>query len=192
MHLVDEKDAVPIRSRDELIAYFASAGKPAEQWRMGTEHELVGVLSSPPSAAGTPPTYEGARGIGALFDWFAKRGGQPVTEDGHTIALVRGDEQLTIEPGGQFELAARPVTDDRVFVEDLRRYIDELAEASKELGIAWLSTGLRPFAARDQIPWMPKQRYEVMRAYMPTVGTRGLDMMPVSYTHLTLPTICSV
>jgi glutamate--cysteine ligase len=24
---------------------------------------------------------------------------------------------------------------------------------------------------------MPKQRYEVMRAYMPTVGTRGLDMM---------------
>ena len=24
---------------------------------------------------------------------------------------------------------------------------------------------------------MPKQRYDIMRAYMPTVGTRGLDMM---------------
>lgn len=177
MHLVDEKDAVPIRSHDELLGYFASAGKPATQWRMGTEHELVGVLSSPPSAAGTPPTYDGPRGIGALLQWFANRGGTPVKEGTTTIALVRGDEQLTIEPGGQFELAARPVDDDQIFVDDLHAYIAELAEASKELGIAWLSTGLRPFAARDDIPWMPKQRYGVMRAYMPTVGTRGLDMM---------------
>jgi len=177
VHLVDEKDAVPIRSHDELIDYFASAGKPPAQWRVGTEHELVGVLSSPPSAAGTPPTYEGPRGIGALLEWFAKRGGQPVVEGGHTIALVRDDEQLTIEPGGQFELAARPVDDDRLFVEDLRQYIESLAEASRELGIAWLSTGLRPFGKRDDIPWMPKERYGVMRAYMPTVGTRGLDMM---------------
>lgn len=177
MHLVDEKDAVPIRSHDELIGYFASAGKPAAEWRVGTEHELVGVLTSPPSAAGTAPTYEGPRGIGALLSWFAQRGGQTVVEDGYTIALVRNDEQLTIEPGGQFELAARPVVDDAVFVEDLRRYIASLGEASRELGLAWLSTGLRPFGTRDDIPWMPKQRYTVMRAYMPTVGTRGLDMM---------------
>ena len=177
MHLVDEKESVPIHSHDELIGYFSSAGKPAAKWRTGTEHELVGVLSSPPSAAGTPPTYEGPRGIGALLQWFANRGGTPVKEGDTMIALVRGDEQLTIEPGGQFELAARPVDDDQLFVDELRAYIAELAEASKELGIAWLSTGLRPFAARDDIPWMPKQRYGVMRAYMPTVGTRGLDMM---------------
>jgi glutamate--cysteine ligase len=177
VHLVDEKDSVPIRSHDELIAYFTSAGKPAKQWRVGTEHELVGVLSSPPSAAGTPPAYEGTRGIGALLEWFAKRGGTAVVEGDHTIALVRADEQLTIEPGGQFELAARPVDDDHVFVEDLRAYVGQLGEASRELGLAWLSTALRPFGKRDDVPWMPKQRYAVMRAYMPTVGTRGLDMM---------------
>ncbi len=27
------------------------------------------------------------------------------------------------------------------------------------------------------MPWMPKSRYAVMRAYMPKVGTMGLDMM---------------
>jgi glutamate--cysteine ligase len=177
VHLVDEKDAVPIRSRDELIAYFTSAGKPSTQWRVGTEHELVGVHSSPPSAAGTPPPYEGPRGIGALLGWFAARGGKPVLEGDHMIALVRDDEQLTIEPGGQFELAARPVDNDRIFVEDLRKHVAELGEASRELGLAWLSSGLRPFGKREDIPWMPKERYAVMRAYMPTVGTRGLDMM---------------
>ncbi|MBL9017496.1 MAG: glutamate--cysteine ligase [Myxococcales bacterium] len=173
MHLVDEADDIPVRSTPELIEYFSTAGKPAAQWRVGTEHELIGVIAE----TGEPPPYDGPHGIGALFDWFAKRGGTPVLERGHMIALSRADAQITIEPGGQFELAGRPVADDRDFVTDLSSYIAELGAASKELGLAWLCAGLRPFGTRDDIPWMPKQRYDVMRAYMPTVGTRGLDMM---------------
>ena len=174
MHLVDAKEAVRIGSHDELLDYFESAGKPASEWRTGTEHELVGVWPE----SGAAPTYEGPRGIGAVFQWFAKRGGTPVLEGDHMIALSgsRGD-QLTIEPGGQFELAARPVTDDREFVAEIREYVAALGTASRELGIAWLSTGLRPFGRRDDVPWMPKQRYDVMHAYMTHVGTRGLDMM---------------
>ena len=193
MHLVDEQDVVPIRSDDELLAYFTSAGKPASAWRVGTEHELIGVYPE----SGDAPPYDGPRGIAALFQWFADRGGTPVREslaaaseyakvfaqpkadsvDGHMIALVRGDSQLTIEPGGQFELAGRPVDDDRKVLADLEEYFDALGRASKELKIAWLSCGLRPFGRREDIPWMPKQRYDVMRQYMPRVGSRGLDMM---------------
>jgi glutamate--cysteine ligase len=173
VYLVDEADAVPVRSRDELIAYFEHAGKPADQWRVGTEHELVGVLAD----SGEAPPYDGPRGIGALFAKFAARGGAPVEEAGHTIALSRDDAQLTIEPGGQFELAARPIVDDRELVTDLDAYRRELGAASQQLGVRWLEAGLRPFGTRADIPWMPKLRYDVMRAYMPTVGTRGLDMM---------------
>lgn len=160
----------------DLLEYFESAGKPAAQWRVGTEHELVGVIASGPEAGEAPP-YTGPHGIGPLFDAFATNSGTPVLEDGHVIALARGDTQLTIEPGGQFELAARPVSDDRDFVADLEAYVAELAAASRPLGLAWLSAGLRPFGTRADIPWMPKQRYAVMRDYMPTVGTRGVDMM---------------
>jgi glutamate--cysteine ligase len=176
VHLVDEHDAVPVRSVEDLLSYFEHAGKPFAQWRVGTEHELVGVVTSAPEF-GEPPTYDGPHGIGALLQWFAARGGTPVLEDGHMIALSRGDTQLTIEPGGQFELAARPVADDRDFIADLDAYIAQLSAASRELDLAWLATGLRPFGGRADIPWMPKQRYAVMRDYMPTVGTRGLDMM---------------
>jgi glutamate--cysteine ligase len=173
VHLVDEQKAVPVRSTVDLLSYFADAGKSRDHWRIGTEHELIGVVK----ATGQAPTYEGPQGIGALLREFAASRGTPVLEHGHMIALQRDDAQITIEPGGQFELAARPVVKDGELGADLRAYIEELGAASQKLGLAWLSMGLRPFGKREDIPWMPKERYDVMRAYMPTVGTRGLDMM---------------
>jgi glutamate--cysteine ligase len=173
VHLVDEAEAVPVRTTDELLAYFRTAGKPREQWRVGSEHELIGVIRG----TGEAPPYDGPHGIGKLLAAFAAKSGTAVHEAGNTIAIVRNDAQITIEPGGQFELAARPVTDDKDLVADLDAYTTELAAASRPLGLAWLSIGLRPFGTRESIPWMPKLRYDVMRKYMPTVGTRGLDMM---------------
>jgi glutamate--cysteine ligase len=173
VHLVDEAEAVPVRTTDELLAYFRSAGKPRENWRVGSEHELIGVIRD----TGEAPPYDGPHGIGKLLAAFAAMSGTAVHEAGNTIAIVRNDAQITIEPGGQFELAARPVGDDRELVADLEAYTTELAAASRSLGLAWLSIGLRPFGTRESIPWMPKLRYAVMRKYMPTVGTRGLDMM---------------
>src|SRR6185503_1780783 len=67
--------------------------------------------------------------------------------------------------------------DDRAFAELLDGHVRDLGAISRPLGLAWLATGLRPFGVRDDIPWMPKDRYGVMRAYMPGVGSRGLDMM---------------
>ena len=173
MYLVDEQDDAPVAKPDDLRSYFATAGKPSTEWRVGTEHELIGVVRD----TGEAPPYEGPNGIGALLAAFASTHGDPVLEHGHAIAIARGDAQLTIEPGGQFELAARPVSVDTELVSDLRSHVAELATASQPLGLAWLAIGLRPFGRRLDIPWMPKQRYDVMREYMPTVGSRGLDMM---------------
>lgn len=181
MHLVDEHDVVPIGSVDELVAHFRGAEKPREAWRIGTEHELHGVRAAGPHAAahglGTAPAYDGPDGIGTVLAGFAARGWTPVEEGGHVIALTRGDDQITIEPGGQLELASRPMHDGAELVPDLEQHTETLAAISRPLGLAWLSIGFRPFGHRDDVPWMPKLRYGVMRAYMPTVGTRGLEMM---------------
>jgi glutamate--cysteine ligase len=172
LFLVDESDAVPMSSVDELVAYFRTAGKPRDQWRIGTEHELIGVR-----ADGSAPAYDGKDGIGAVLGGFASRGWEPVLEGGHVIALTCKDAQITIEPGGQLELAGPPLADDRSFLKVMERHFRLLGTISRELGLSWLSIGLRPFGTRGDIPWMPKQRYDVMRAYMPKVGSRGLDMM---------------
>ena len=172
MHLVDETDAVPLTSSDELVAYFEAAGKPPDRWRVGSEHELIGVRRD-----GTAPAYGGRDGIGAVLDGFAARGWSPVIESGHVIALIAGDSQITIEPGGQLELASPPLSDDRALTGLLDQHVRTLGEISGDLGLAWLATGFRPWGRREDVPWMPKDRYGVMRAYMPTVGSRGLDMM---------------
>ncbi|MEZ4401858.1 MAG: glutamate-cysteine ligase family protein [Kofleriaceae bacterium] len=176
MHLVDESEAIPLSSIEELVEYFRTAEKPASAWQVGTEHELIGVRARGP-AIGAAPAFAGPDGISQVLAGFAARGWQPVEERGHVIALTRGPDQITIEPGGQFELAAQPVINGDVLVDLMARYRAELAEISRPLGLAWLAIGFRPFGTRADVPWMPKHRHEVMRAYMPTVGTLGLDMM---------------
>ena len=51
-----------------------------------------------------------------------------------------------------------------------------------EVGVRFLSIGFDPRSATEEVPIMPKARYDIMRAYMPTVGTLGLDMMLRSTT----------
>nr|GEV20842.1 glutamate--cysteine ligase, chloroplastic [Tanacetum cinerariifolium] len=45
------------------------------------------------------------------------------------------------------------------------------------MGIGFIGLGFQPKWERKDIPIMPKGRYEIMRNYMPKVGSLGLDMM---------------
>jgi hypothetical protein len=44
------------------------------------------------------------------------------------------------------------------------------------------SFGMNPFYAPDQIPWMPKPRYQIMRDYLPTRADLGTSMMKTTCT----------
>ena len=48
---------------------------------------------------------------------------------------------------------------------------------ASELELGMIGIGFQPKWSRDEIPWMPKGRYEIMRRHMPKVGSLGLDMM---------------
>ena len=40
-----------------------------------------------------------------------------------------------------------------------------------------IGLGFDPITKIQDIEWIPKERYSIMKSYMPTVGNRGLDMM---------------
>jgi glutamate--cysteine ligase len=174
--LVNEQDTRPLESTDELRDYFLAACKPRVDWRIGTEHEIIGVHISG-ERLGAAPSYAGPTGIGALLEAMAANQGTPVREAGNIIALIRGDNQITIEPGGQLEFAARPVTHADEMKDELRGYVKELCAISEDLGVVWLGVGFRPFGTLDDVPWMPKFRYDIMREYMPTRGSLAHEMM---------------
>lgn len=56
-------------------------------------------------------------------------------------------------------------------------HLDEVAQVAGELQLGFLGMGFQPKWRRDQMPWMPKGRYQIMKNYMPKVGSLGLDMM---------------
>jgi glutamate--cysteine ligase len=56
-------------------------------------------------------------------------------------------------------------------------HLAQLREVARPLGIGFLGLGMTPTWTRADIPTMPKGRYRIMTAYMPKVGTLGLDMM---------------
>ena len=61
--------------------------------------------------------------------------------------------------------------------EELRQHLVEVGEVGGELGIGFLGLGFSPKWTLEQTPVMPKERYRIMRRYMPTRGRHGLDMM---------------
>jgi glutamate--cysteine ligase len=166
--------ATPIHSVDELVAHLAAGAKPRDAWKVGTEHEKFGVREED----GLPIPYDGERGVervlaglAARYDW------ERVEERGRVIALRRGGATVTIEPGGQLELSGVAFPSVHATCPEITEHLREVKEVSAGLGVRWLGVGFHPLATREQMPWMPKRRYEIMRAWMPRVGTRGLDMM---------------
>jgi glutamate--cysteine ligase len=61
-------------------------------------------------------------------------------------------------------------------------HLDQVKQIAEPLGVGMLGMGFQPKWPRDEIPWMPKGRYKIMRAYMPKKGELGLDMMLRSST----------
>ena len=158
---------------DDLTAVLAGGCKPKDQWRIGAEHEKFGFVK----ADLRRPSYDEPSGIRAMLTGLQRFGWTPVEEGGHLIALERGGASVSLEPGGQFELSGAPLEDMHQICDETGRHLMEVKMVADEIGLGFLGLGFDPLWARADIPIMPKGRYDIMRAYMPKVGSLGLDMM---------------
>jgi glutamate--cysteine ligase len=175
MHPQDQ----PIEGVADLLAYFRAAETPRADWAVGTEHEKVGVYAD----TGDRVPYEGPYGIGALLEKIASAiGWERVEERGRLVALSKDGASITLEPGGQIELSGAPLSESRETCAEFNTHVDVVKELSDDFGIAWLGLGIDPFHEVENIPSMPKARYDIMRAYLPTRGDLALDMMHATAT----------
>jgi glutamate--cysteine ligase len=172
----DVVDLTPIESRDELVAWFEQGAKPKARFRIGTEHEKFAFTTD----RNGPVPYEGQRSIRALLVGMQHLlGWEPIMDGPHIIGLadVTGGGAISLEPGGQFELSGAPVETVHQTCSELMAHLAQLREIARPLGIGFLGLGMSPKWTLAETPVMPKSRYKIMTAYMPKVGTRGLDMM---------------
>ena len=172
----DQIDMTPIESRDALVAWFEAGSKPRENFRIGTEHEKFAFTLE----GHAPVPYDGPRGIKALLNGMRHLlGWEPIMEAENIIGLydVTGGGAISLEPGGQFELSGAPVETVHQTSSELMAHLAQVREIARPLHIGFLGIGMTPKWSLREMPAMPKGRYRIMTAYMPKVGSHGLDMM---------------
>ena len=102
--------------------------------------------------------------------------GQRFFENQNVISLKKNGASITLEPGGQLELSGAPL---RAFLKLVRKLIltrTSLKTYANRLVLilwAWVSYQSGIYQKFKQC----QKRYEIMKNYMPKVGSHGLDMM---------------
>lgn len=170
----------PIRSIDELEATFHAGAKPRDAWRIGVEYEKPVV----DARTGEAVSYEAQNGIGRLLESIGERFPQwePVREGSNVIALKDGLSSITLEPGGQLEMSGQQCESLHCANDELQRHVREILEVGDVLGLRFLGLGIVPKTPLERIPWMPKQRYRIMREIMGRTGKLGRRMMAQTAT----------
>lgn len=160
-------------NRNSLIECYHEYGKPKDQWRVGAEFERIAVHSD-----GRQLDYSEPGGIHDILKALKdNHGWRPSFEGENIIAMSRKGSHLTLEPGGQLELATLPHPRLLDLAQEIADNTVEITQATTRAGIRWIASGLSPLSAPDAVEWVPKGRYRIMREYLPERGALAPVMM---------------
>jgi len=161
-----------VLGKEDLINYFSSGSKKSFL-KIGTEHEkfLFNKTSK------KPISYRGNISVIKIFSHFKKNGWKQIKEGKNILGLTKNKKNITLEPGLQLELSGVTVKNIHETCTEVNLYLKELKIICDKLNIGLLGNGFAPVAKFKDIKKSPKQRYKIMRSYMPNVGMLGLDMM---------------
>lgn len=171
---IPQQGGGPIERFEQLAEYLAEGCKPKADWRIGTEHEKFGYCKD----TLLPLPYEGPRSIRAMLEGLRDRyGWAPVEEQGKIIGLVKDGANVSLEPGGQFELSGAPLASIHQTCDEVNEHLREVQTVADGIGARFIGLGAAPVWTHDEMPMMPKGRYRLMTDYMGRVGTHGTQMM---------------
>ena len=167
--------------KTDLVEYFFKGIKAKSNLKIGVEHEKF-ILNKDNLL---PLSYEKSNGIKDILEKLTTLGWSPLYDDNQqtVIALKKGKEAITLEPGGQIELSGAPLDNIHETCEETTNHLKDLKKLGKELNFILLGMGVEPNLGLDDFPWMPKQRYGIMKKYMNKVGTLGHHMMKRTCTN---------
>ncbi|MDA5093313.1 glutamate--cysteine ligase [Aliiroseovarius sp. KMU-50] len=164
----------PITDHKQLSQFLEDGCKPRETWKIGTEHEKFGYCQD----TFKPLSYEGDRSVLHMLEGLRDRfGWTEVREAGNLIGLERNGANISLEPGGQFELSGAPLDNIHQTCDEVNEHLREVHEIADLIGARFIGLGAAPEWTHEQMPVMPKGRYKLMTDYMDTVGTHGKQMM---------------
>ncbi len=171
--------SVPVTDRSQLIDYFRQGEKQPHQRGIGTEHEKFVIRRRD----GSMLSFEEPGGFGDIFEALAKRShwNRAPLDGGQLVSVVGNGRSITLEPGGQFELSGAVAPTIFEIAAEFDEHIDEIKEIAGD-EVYFTIWGMNPAVEPEDVPWMPKERYRIMRRYLPTRGEMAHWMMKTTCT----------
>ncbi|MCL2015342.1 MAG: glutamate-cysteine ligase family protein [Defluviitaleaceae bacterium] len=166
-----------------LAEYFALGCKNENFLGLELEHFVV-------DTNGYSVSYNG--GVAELLTKLAKTYGTPVFStangfDQQIIGIKREKAEITIEPAAQLEISIGPCLKTAEIYNIYNEFTATITPILTEMGFSLVCANYHPKSKVDDLPLIPKNRYNLMYNHFATVGTCGKHMMKGSAaTQLTI------
>lgn len=157
---------------DTFVSYFKNAESEKENHKIGLEFEHL-ILHQDLTAV----SYKEKDGIESLLLQLSQGDWTKVYEEDHLIGLKNKDKAITLEPGGQLELSILPFADLQKIEEIYLDFIEELRAILKQRNQIIAILGYQPKTSINEIPLLPKKRYDFMYKYFKKRGKYAHNMM---------------
>jgi glutamate--cysteine ligase len=169
-----------ITKKNQLLDYFVDGFKSPDNFKVGLEFESFLYDKKHFS---TLPYYHGyglARpSIHSILRGFNHKKWTDINEktSRNTIGLSSNIGNISLEPAGQFEFSSIPVKDVKTLNNLVEEYFAEVINILNKQDVGMYFLGINPKFSLEELPLMPKERYEIMNDYMARVGSMGRNMM---------------
>lgn len=155
---------------EKMIEYFRQ-GETKNQ-RIGTEFEHIIVRQNNFATV----AFE-KNGIEDILSELAEKGWSKVKEGEHLIGLKNNKAEITVEPGGQFEVSIYPCEKVSEIKEIYNSFLADLKDILAKKNYYLLTLGYQPESKISEINWNPKRRYKIMSNYLEKRGDCSHNMM---------------
>ncbi len=159
------------KNKQLLISFFAASSKHKEL-RLGLELEHFVVFNNDKSTA-----YFGEHGVLQLLNELSVHFPSLYYIDDVLLGMYNDSYSITLEPSSQLEISIAPQASPSKIEKIYADFQSLAAPVLKKHGLFLKTLGYRPAGRADELPLIPKKRYEYMDAYFKKSGSCGMNMM---------------
>ncbi|KAG4972930.1 hypothetical protein JHK87_029751 [Glycine soja] len=94
-----------------------------------------------------------------------------------TTRAKRGKQSISLEPGGQFELSGMPLKTLHQTCDEINSHLYQAKTVAEEMGIGFLGLGFQPKWRLEDIPGVPKVRYNIMQNHLHKFGPPAIESL---------------
>ncbi|MDO4797772.1 MAG: glutamate-cysteine ligase family protein [Coriobacteriales bacterium] len=167
-------------TRQEIVDYIRGGCKGEEGCGLlGVEVEHFVVAGD-----GTPISYNPMRDLPGVRDllsylsqWYDQ---EEYNERGDLMGLAGPDGTITLEPAAQLEIGLPPFASIAEIDAAYGQFRERMGSFAKPFGAHLENRGYHPSHRAQELPLIPKRRYELMDRYFAGIGSHGMRMMRAS------------